>query len=113
MIKTKSIFDPKDESDDTRILITVGKPPDWLDHYDWKQELGPDWDTLMKWKYSKKTEEDWKIYEETFLASMKGQVQGSIQNYVEDHLLGDNNTSSLRARHCHRYIIKSLIEDIR
>jgi uncharacterized protein YeaO (DUF488 family) len=74
MIKTKSIYDAKEESDGTRILITVGNPPAWLDHYDWKQELGPDRDILMKWKYSKKTEEDWKIYEETFLAKMKGQA---------------------------------------
>ena len=66
MIKTKSIYDHKEVSHGARILITVGDPPAWLDYYDWKQELGP-WDTLMKWKYSKKTEEDWKIYKETFL----------------------------------------------
>ncbi len=117
MIKTKSIFDPKDESDGTRILITVGKPPDWLDHYDWKQELGPDWDTLMKWKYSKKTEEDWKIYEETFLARMKGQdAREAIQELRRRSSSGETITLLCHCEereHCHRYIIKSLIEDIR
>jgi uncharacterized protein YeaO (DUF488 family) len=87
MIKTKSIYDHKEDSDGTRILITVGDPPDWLDNDDWKKELRPDWNTLMKWKYSKKTEEDWKIYEKRFLAQRKVNLQGKqLQNYVKDHL---------------------------
>ena len=40
MIKTKSIYDNRDESHGTRILITVVNPPAWLEHYDWKQECG-------------------------------------------------------------------------
>jgi uncharacterized protein YeaO (DUF488 family) len=114
MIKTKSIYDHKEDSDGTRILITVGDPPDWLDNDDWKKELRPDWNTLMKWKYSKNTE-DWKIYEERFLAQMKGQpAREAIAELRRRSSSGETITLLChcgKGQHCHRYIIKSLIED--
>jgi uncharacterized protein YeaO (DUF488 family) len=115
MIKTKSIYDHKEDSDGTRILITVGDPPTWLKYDEWKQELGPDWDTLMKWKYSKKTEEDWKRYEEKFLPQMKGQAaREAIAELRQRSSSGETITLLCHCgseQHCHRYIIKSLIEN--
>jgi uncharacterized protein YeaO (DUF488 family) len=117
MIKTKSIYDHKEDSDGTRILITVGDPPNWLDHDDWKKELGPDWNTLMKWKYSKKTEQDWKIYEERLLAQIKGQpAREAIAELRQRSSSGETITLLChcgKGQHCHRYIIKSLIENQR
>ena len=115
MIKTKSIFDPKEKSDGTRILITVGKPPDWLDHDEWIHELGPDWDTLNTWRYSRKTVEDWKRYEEKFLPKMNGEAAiKAIEELRQRSKNGEIITLICyckEGQYCHRYIIKLLIED--
>lgn len=115
MIKTKSIYEHKEELDDTRVLITFANNPAWLDYYDWKQDLGPDWDTLMKWKYSKKIEEDWKIYKETFLPKMKDlAAMEAIAEIRQRSSSGYTITILCHCKtgeDCHSYIIKSLIED--
>ena len=81
------------------------------------KNVGPDWDTLMKWKYSKKTEEDWKIYEETFLAKMKGQAgREAIAELRQRSSSGETIILLCHCKtgeHCHRHIIKSLIDGSR
>jgi uncharacterized protein YeaO (DUF488 family) len=60
MIKTKSIFDPKETSVGTRILITRYYPRFMKKaHLDERMlVLSPDRDTLLKRKHSKKTKEN-------------------------------------------------------
>ena len=64
LIKTKRIYDPKEDSDGTRILITRkwprGQKKDRFD--EWIRDLSPEEDTLNKLDDSKKTEEGWKRY---------------------------------------------------
>ena len=70
----------------------------------------------MKWKYSKKTE-DWKKYEERFLAQMKGQpAREAIAELRQRSSSGETITLLChcgKGQHCRRYIIKSLIEHAR
>jgi len=69
----------------------------------------------MKWKYNKKTEEDWKIYEDKFLAKMKGQAaREAIAELRQRSSSGETITLLCYCKegeHCHRFIIKSLLED--
>ena len=55
MIKTKSIYDLKEESDDIRILITRYSPRGIKkEHFDrWYKELSPSRDLLKKYKINK------------------------------------------------------------
>jgi uncharacterized protein YeaO (DUF488 family) len=47
----------------------------------------------MKWKYSKKTEEDWKIYKETFLGRMKDlAAMGAIAELCQRSSSGETIT---------------------
>ncbi|MGB5091122.1 MAG: DUF488 family protein [Nitrososphaeraceae archaeon] len=116
MIKTKRIYDPKEDSDGTRILITrkwpIGQKKDRFD--EWTRDLSPEEDTLNKWDDSKKTEEDWKRYRVKFLPQMKG---NEAVNKIEELRQRSKNGEIITllcycepGEHCHRYIVKSLIE---
>ena len=69
MIKTRSIYDDRHDSDGARILITRIYPRFIKkQHFDERMlVLSPDPDTLRQWKHSQKTEEDWKTLEEKLL----------------------------------------------
>jgi uncharacterized protein YeaO (DUF488 family) len=116
MIKTKSIYDDKEESDGTRILITRYYPRFMKKgHFDERMlVLSPDPDTLRKWKHSKKTEGDWKRIEEKFLAQMKDlAAMEAIAELRRRSSSGETLTLLCYCKegeHCHRHIIKSLIE---
>jgi hypothetical protein len=65
MIKTGWASDfkkthPRPPNSGTVILITRGRPFPWLDYDKWMRILSPEPDTKNKWRYSQKTEEDWK-----------------------------------------------------
>ena len=119
MIKTKSIYKSKEESDGTRILITRYYPRFMKKaHFDERMlVLSPDPDTLRKWKLSKKTEEDWKRIEEKFLPQMKDlAAMEAIAELRQRSSSGETITLLCYCKegeHCHRYLIKSLIEDRR
>ncbi|HEX7178733.1 MAG TPA: DUF488 family protein [Nitrososphaeraceae archaeon] len=117
MIKTKSIYDAKEESDGTRILISRYYPR-FIEksHFDERMlVLSPDRDRLLKWKHSQKTEEDWKIFEEKFLAQMNDlAAMEAITELRRRSSSGETITLLCyckKGEHCHRYIIRSLIED--
>lgn len=116
MIKTKRIYDQKEDSDGTRILITrkwpIGQKKDRFD--EWIRDLSPEEDTLNKWDDSKKTEEDWKRYRVKFVPQMKS---SEAANKIEElrHRSKSGEIITLlcyceSGEHCHRYIVKSLIE---
>jgi uncharacterized protein YeaO (DUF488 family) len=117
MIKTKSIYDNRDESDGSRILITRIYPRFIKkEHFDERMlVLSPDRDTLHKWKHSKKTEEDWKTFEEKFLPQMKDLAAMEAITELRSRSSSGETITLLcfckKGEHCHRYIIKSLIED--
>jgi uncharacterized protein YeaO (DUF488 family) len=117
MSKTKSIYDDRYESDGTRILITRIYPRFIKkQHFDERMlVLSPDRDTLRKWKHSQKTEEDWKSFEEKLLPQMKDlAAMEAITELRRRSSSGETFTLLCfckKGEHCHRYIIKSLIED--
>jgi uncharacterized protein YeaO (DUF488 family) len=88
MIKTRSIYDDRHESDGTRILITRIYPRFIKkEHFDERMLiLSPDRDTLHKWKHSKKTEEHWKRFEEKLLRQMKDLAAMEAQYHKEQIL---------------------------
>ena len=98
----------------TLILITRGRPYPWLDYNEWKQVLSPSRETKDRWLKSKRTESDWKRYEEEFIPQMK--KREAIKS-IEGLCLRANKGETItllcyckKGQHCHRYIIKSLIE---
>lgn len=117
MIKTKRMYEPKDDSDGTRILITRKWPPGQKkDRFDeWIKDLAPKEDTLNKWEDSKRTEEDWKRYTVMFYPQMK---ESAAANKIEELHQRSNNGETItllcyceKDEHCHRYIIKSMIDN--
>lgn len=119
MIKTKRIYEPKDDSDGTRILITRKWPPGQKkDRFDeWIKDLAPKEDTLNKWEDSKRTEEDWKRYTVMFYPQMK---ESESVDRIEELRQRSNNGETItllcyceKGEHCHRYIIKSMIDNSR
>lgn len=99
----------------TVILITRGRPYPWLDYDEWKQVLGPRYDILNRWNTGEKTERDWKRYEEKFLPQMKEIEAVSAIAALRQRVKKGETVTLLcyckEGQHCHRYIIKSLIEE--
>ena len=97
----------------TVILITRLRPYPWLDYDEWQQVLSPQRKTLKRWLDSKKSE-DWKIYLSEFRPQMKeSKPVAAIQKLRERVNNGETITLICFCKpfkHCHRYIIKSLIE---
>jgi uncharacterized protein YeaO (DUF488 family) len=116
MIKTKRLYEPKEHSDGTRILITRkwprGQKRDRFD--EWIKDLSPEEDTLDKWNDSQGTEEDWKRYRVKFLPQMKEtKAVDRIEELQQRSKKGETITLLCYCepgKHCHRYIIKSLID---
>ncbi|SRR6266540_7171755 len=98
----------------TLILITRGRPYPWLDYNEWKQVLSPSRETKDRWLNSEKTKRDWKRYEEEFLPRMKKrEAIKAIEGLRLRAKKGEIITLLCyckKGQHCHRYIIKSLIE---
>ncbi|HEY7777944.1 MAG TPA: DUF488 family protein [Nitrososphaeraceae archaeon] len=117
MIKTKRIYDPKDDSDGTRILITRkwphGQKKDLFD--EWIKDLAPKEDTLNKWEDSKRTEEDWKRYTVLFYPQMKERKSADRVEELRQRSKNGEIITLLcyceKGEHCHRYIIKSMIDN--
>jgi uncharacterized protein YeaO (DUF488 family) len=116
MIKTKRIYDPKEDADGTRILITRKWPPGQeKDNFDeWIKDLSPEEDTHNKWEDSKRTEEDWKRYSVKFYPQMKEtKAADKIEELRQRSKKGETITLLCYCEpgeHCHRYIVKSMIE---
>jgi uncharacterized protein YeaO (DUF488 family) len=98
----------------TLILITRGRPYPWLDYNEWKQVLSPSRETKDRWLKSKRTESDWKSYEEEFIPQMKKrEAIKAIKGLSLRATKGETITLLCyckEGQHCHRYIVKSLIE---
>jgi uncharacterized protein YeaO (DUF488 family) len=116
MIKTKRLYEPKEDSDGTRILITRkwpgGQKKDRF--HEWIKDLSLDLDPLNKWNDSRKSEADWKKYREKFLPQMKENQSSKIIEELRQRSKNGETITLLcycnPGEHCHRYIIKSLIE---
>jgi uncharacterized protein YeaO (DUF488 family) len=113
MIKTKSIYDPKEESDGIRILITRYWPRGIKkEHFDkWYKELSPSRDLLKKYKDKKI---DFPSFGKLFLEEIQQSnvieicrkiARESIKGNVITFLCYEKDESI-----CHRKFIKKLCE---
>lgn len=113
MIRTKSIYDPKEELDGLRILITRFYPRGIKKtHFDfWKKELAPSKQLLKEYKTEKKT---WEEFTESFQSELK--TQESIDAIKDLKTKSRSNNITLLCyekdgESCHRYLLKKLIEN--
>jgi len=113
MISTKSIYQPKEESDGIRILITRFYPRGVKkDHFDcWVRELAPSPTLLQSYKQGERTWEEFKI---EFLTEMRDSIDSlevihalNQQNAVKNITLLCYERDGMP---CHRHIVKNIIE---
>jgi len=118
MIKTKSVNDPIEEYDGTRILVTrypvrtqKNIPPFVMEK---AKGLAPSAKLLKDWKHEGIS---WEEYEKRYLEEMSGQSQQEkIRNLAER---SQRETITLLCfepeddPHCHRNLLKKLIEGVR
>lgn len=112
MIKTKSIYKPKEDSDGTRILITRfyprGVKKDQFDQ--WVRELAPSMKLLKGYK-------EGKINQDQFTKEFFLQIYSSIDSLEAVQSIGEmakhDDVTLLcyekEGEFCHRYLVKSLI----
>jgi uncharacterized protein YeaO (DUF488 family) len=106
---------PRPANSGTVILITRGRPYPWLDYDEWIRVLSPQPQTKDRWLTSEKTEKDWKIYLDDFYPQMKEPKAVEAVAALRQRLKNGETITLLcycePKEHCHRDIIKSLIED--
>ena len=114
MIRTKSIYEPKEELDGLRILITRFYPRGIKKtHFDfWKKELAPSKQLLKDYKTKKKT---WEEFTESFQSELKDQKE-SIETIKELKIKNKSNNITLlcyekEGETCHRHLLKKIIEN--
>jgi len=113
MIKTKSVYDPVEESDGERILITRLWPRgvSWRKHNisDREQDLAPSKELLRAWNAK---EISWEEYERRYKEEMAGQAEG-IEKLAEKASRGTITLMCVEKEqdpHCHRHLLKGMIE---
>lgn len=138
MIKTKSIHEPKEEQDGTRLFIAISRPR-WYGkiNYDkWMKELAPSPDLLNSYKNATKPDKHtkphktdcdclkcqkaWDDYEPKFRHEMQAreESQTAIHDLAQRVKSGETITLICwckvtdKVQHCHRIIVKELIESI-
>ncbi|MHB8602017.1 MAG: DUF488 domain-containing protein [Nitrosotalea sp.] len=114
MINTKSIYQPKEESDGIRILITRFYPRGVKkDHFDvWLRELAPSPALLQSYKMSQRT---WDEFKMAFLSEMRDSIDSlEIIHALNQQEVVKNITLLCYEKDgtpCHRHIIKNIIEE--
>ncbi len=111
MIRTKSIYKPKDTQDGLRVLITRFYPRGVKKtHFDvWMRDLAPSQQLLKEYKTKKKT---WK----QFIVSFKSELQNkeSIEAIKNLQIKNKSNNITLLCYEkdgdpCHRHLLKKII----
>lgn len=113
MVRTKSVYDPVEESDGDRILVTRfwprGLSKKELQLAEWVQELGPSVKLLKDWK---KGDISWGEYEKRYLEEMLSQedkIKELARRAGQKTIIllcfeQENNPC------CHRHLLKNLIQ---
>lgn len=112
MIKTKSIYKPKDDSDGTRILITRFYPRGVRkDHFDeWVRELAPSADLLKGYK-------EGVINQEQFTVQFFSQINSNVESLEALQSISEmakkNNITLLcyerDGEFCHRHLVNDMV----
>ena len=112
-IKTKSVFEPADDNDGLRILITRYYPRgikrELVDC--WVRELSPSPDLLFRYKQGRC---DWSGFKTRFLAELCNDIPGiEMINTLHDYAMTGDITLLCYERNgspCHRHIIRDIVE---
>lgn len=112
MIRTKSIYKPRDPADGIRILITRYYPRGVKKtHFDrWVRELAPNAELLRKHKNQNITWDEFMI---SYKSELKKNPE-SLQTIRELHSNHDTITLLCyepEGAHCHRHLLKEIIND--
>jgi len=113
MVKTKSVYDEAQESDGERILVTRywprGISKTWLRHKEWMRDVAPSKELLEDWKGGRISWDEYTVrYRREMLAHKTTIVGLAEKSGVSTITLlcfereGDP--------HCHRHLLKDLIE---
>ncbi|MEK6977810.1 MAG: DUF488 family protein [Candidatus Hydrothermarchaeota archaeon] len=110
MIKTKSVYEEKEEGDGLRVLVMRRWPRGIKrDHIDlWTRDLGPSLELLADWNGKKIA---WEEYERRYMEEMraKGDLLAELVAMARDRditiLCWERSDE-----HCHRRLLKGLLE---
>jgi uncharacterized protein YeaO (DUF488 family) len=113
MIKTKSIYKPKEEDDGTRILVTRFYPRGVRkDHFDqWMRQLAPSAQLLKSYKLGEK---NWEQFTIALLSELRDNTD-SLETIHRLHSQSNFNNITLLCYEkdgnpCHRHILKEILE---
>jgi uncharacterized protein YeaO (DUF488 family) len=112
VIKTKSIYEPVEEDDGVRVLITRYYPRGVKkDHFHvWFRSLSPSANLLKQYKNGTET---WEEFEEAFVSEIRHNSESSKQ--LKDILKRSKHSNvtllcyERTGHNCHRYIVKDLL----
>lgn len=113
-VKTKSIFEPAEEEDGIRVLITRYYPRGVKSsHFDyWLRELSPSKELLFKYKEGKVT---WAEFKVKLLTEIKDDNDSLDAIYaLNNHSQFDNVTLlcyEKAGNPCHRHLIRDIVDD--
>ena len=114
MIRTKSIYQPREDGDGTRILITRFYPRGVRkDHFDyWIRELAPSKSLLKSYKEGQQNWDDFKL---AFLSELRDNIESlEIIQALNHHITNDNVTLLCYEKDgtpCHRHMIRDIVEN--
>ena len=115
MVKTKSVYDEADQSDGQRILVTRfwprGLSKERLRLAEWRRELAPSKQLLRDWRACRIS---WEEYEARYKREMVPQREAIEALTVRAK--GNAITLLCFERegnpHCHRHLLKKMIEEL-
>lgn len=112
VIKTKSIYEPIEEDDGVRVLITRYYPRGVKKgHFDiWFRSLSPSPSLLKQYKNGS---ESWEEFESDFVSEIRDSMESNKQLEDISNLSKKKNVTLLcyekSGHNCHRYLVKDLI----
>ena len=110
MIKTKSVYEPPEPTDGKRVLVMTiwprGVRKDRVD--EWQKDLGTPKELIHRWKGGKVT---WAVFTSQYKKSLNGK-EAQLRRLAEEGRKGDVTLlcTEKDAAHCHRSILKEVIE---
>jgi uncharacterized protein YeaO (DUF488 family) len=114
VVKTKSIYEPAEEEDGIRVLITRYYPRGVKkSHFDyWLRELSPSKELLFSYKEDKTSWSEFKI---NLLSEIKDNKDSLDAIYALNNYSQFDNVTLLcyekAGNPCHRYLIRDLVDD--
>lgn len=114
MIKTKSVYQPREEEDGIRVLITRFYPRGVRkDHFDyWIRELSPSQSLLKSYKEG---ERNWGDFKQAFLSELRENIDSlEIIQALNQHIVNYNVTLLCYEKDgtpCHRHMVRDIVEN--